>query len=290
MMDFRKIEIIFIITFLFLNGYLLYRLLENNQNVFTENMMNQVNLIDEMQEEGIELPNFEDEVYEVPYIQAETNQLLEENTHRLTNQTGITENNGSLYVSILSDPIQLSEGEGLTNDDLKNLSAFVNSEAVLFGDEYQFIRYVPSTRQIIYGQVANNIPIVDGTAGIIFHLNGNKEIISYEQRYVGPISVQGESRTLITDQDAVEILYQNNEISTGATINKPLLTYSRTLQLDDLSMYVPVWLVQIESSTGITAKRVDAVNGSVIQETPTEVSPESSSQQSSRQESSESEE
>lgn len=285
-MDFKKIEIIFIITFLFLNGYLLYRLFENNQNVFTENMMNQVNLIEEMRAENIDLPNFEDEVHEVPYIQAEKNDLLEENSPRLTNQTGIIENNGSLYASILSDPIQLSEADELTDEDLKTLNDFVNSEAVLFGSDYQFIRYIPSQRQIMYGQIANNIPIVDGTAGIVFHLNGNKEIISYEQKYVGPISVQGESRTLITDQDAVEILYQNNEIPTGATVSKPLLTYSRTLQLEDLSMYVPVWLVEIESSTGTNAKRIDAVNGNIIQEA---VQSESSTQQSSStQESSES--
>lgn len=288
MLDFKKIEIIFIVTFLFLNGYLLYRLFENNQNAFTDTMMNQVDLVEEMKEEGIDLPNFEDEVHEVPYIQAENNNSLEENSHRLTKQTGVIESNGSLYASILSEPIQLSQEEGLTNGDLETLNKFVNSDAILFGDEYEFIRYVPSARQVMYGQIANNIPIVDGTAGMTFHLNGNKEIISYEQKYVGPISVQGESRTLITDQDAVETLYQNNEIPPGAKINEPLLTYSRTLQLEELSMYVPVWLVEIESSTGITAKRVDAVNGNVIQETANEAKSEVSSQQSKEQESSQS--
>lgn len=259
----------------------MYRLVENKQNTFTENMMNQVNLLEEMQEENIGLPSFEDETHKVPYIQAEKNNLLEENSPSLTKQTGIIENNGSLYVSILSDPIKLSAEDKLTDADLETLNEFVKSEAILFGNEYQFIRYVPSTRQIIYGQIANNIPIVDGTAEIIFHLNGKKEIISYEQKYVGPISVQGESRTLITDQDAVEILYQNNEISTGADVKKPLLTYSRTLQLEDLSMYVPVWLVEIETSTGTIVKRVDAVNGTIVQET---VQSESSAQETSESE------
>lgn len=276
-MDFKKIEIIFIVTFLILNGYLFYRLFENSQNAFTETMMNQVDLIEEMRAEGVELPNFEDEVHEVPYIQAENNNLLEENSNQLTKQTGVIENNGSLYASILSDPIQLSEGADLTSGDLETLKKFVNSSAILFGNEYQIIRYTPSTRQISYGQIANNIPIVDGTAGIIFHLNGNKEIISYEQKYVGPISVQGESRTLITDQDAVENLYQNNEIPPGSQVSKPLLTYSRTLQLDELSMYVPVWLIEIKSSAGTNTKRVDAVNGNVIQETANEVKSESNS-------------
>src|SRR5690606_19671189 len=145
------------------------------------NAATQINLVQEMKDENIELPEFEDEEHDVPYVQAAANNLLEENAEQLTKQTGVIEDNGSLYASILSDPIQLSEGEELTTKDIATLSEFVLSDAILFGDEYQFIRYVPSTRQIIYGQVANNIPIVDGTSNIIFHLNGKKEIISYEQ-------------------------------------------------------------------------------------------------------------
>lgn len=283
MMDFKKIEIIFIVTFLVLNGYLLYRVLDNYENGFTGNAATQINLVQEMKDENIELPEFEDEEHDVPYVQAAANNLLEENAEQLTKQTGVIEDNGSLYASILSDPIQLSEGEELTTKDIATLSEFVLSDAILFGDEYQFIRYVPSTRQIIYGQVANNIPIVDGTSNIIFHLNGKKEIISYEQTYAGPVTVQGQSRKLITDQDAVEILYQNSEVPSGAKVCKPLLIYNRTLSLEDLSMYVPVWLVEVVTSTDTIIKKVDAVNGNVIQEatneTPIQPNEESSSKE-----------
>lgn len=282
-MDFKKIEIIFIVTFLVLNGYLLYRVLDNYENGFTGNAATQINLVQEMKDENIELPEFEDEEHDVPYVQAAANNLLEENAEQLTKQTGVIEDNGSLYASILSDPIQLSEVEELTTKDIATLSEFVLSDAILFGDEYQFIRYVPSTRQIIYGQVANNIPIVDGTSNIIFHLNGKKEIISYEQTYAGPVTVQGQSRKLITDQDAVEILYQNSEVPSGAKVRKPLLIYNRTLSLEDLSMYVPVWLVEVVTSTDTIIKKVDAVNGNVIQEatneTPIQPNEESSSKE-----------
>lgn len=282
-MDFKKIEIIFIVTFLVLNGYLLYRVLDNYENGFTGNAATQINLVQEMKDENIELPEFEDEKHDVPYVQAAANNLLEENAEQLTKQTGVIEDNGSLYASILSDPIQLSEGEELTTKDIATLSEFVLSDAILFGDEYQFIRYVPSTRQIIYGQVAKNIPIVDGTSNIIFHLNGKKEIISYEQTYAGPVTVQGQSRKLITDQDAVEILYQNSEVPSGAKVRKPLLIYNRTLSLEDLSMYVPVWLVEVVTSTDTIIKKVDAVNGNVIQEatneTPIQPNEESNSKE-----------
>ena len=88
---------------------------------------------------------------------------------------------------------------------------------------------------------------------------------------------------MITDQDAVEILYQNSEVPSGAKVRKPLLIYNRTLSLEDLSMYVPVWLVEVVTSTDTIIKKVDAVNGNVIQEatneTPIQPNEESSSKE-----------
>src|SRR5699024_2326541 len=123
-----------------------------------------------------------------------------------------------------------------------------------------------------FAQIANNIPIADGTSEIIFHLNNKKEVISYDQTYAGPVTVQGESRNLITDKNAVEILYQNDEIPANATVKKPVLTYSKTLSLQKLSMYAPVWYIQIINSGNTEFKRVDALSGSIIRSNTSDTS------------------
>lgn len=265
-MDFKRIEIIFIVTFLFLNGFFLYQLSQNNQNSFIGNQSGKVDLVTEMENQGITLPAFDDEELKVPYVQAEANNLLDQKKNQLTKQTGVVDEEGMLYVSILSEPVKLSEDERLTTSDIQRINTFIKSKQVLFGEEYEFIRYVPNKKQIIYGQIANHVPIADGTANITLHLNGSKEIISYEQTYAGPVTVQGDSRQLITDKNAVEVLYQNNKIPADADVRKPILTYYRTLNLNELSMYAPVWTVEIISGSNIHIEQVDAVSGSVLQE------------------------
>ena len=273
-MDFKRIEIIFVLTFLALNVFLLVTYFDKNYNDFSENDSNvQVNFIDEMDKANIKLPKFQNETNKVPYVQTEANDLLTENRDKLSNQTRIVEENGAIYSSILSNPIALSQEKKLTSKDIEKLNDFVKSDQILFGKDYQFFRYIPSGQQIIYAQIANNIPITDGTSEIIFHLDSSKQVISYEQRYVGPVTVQGESRELITDKNAVDILYQNNEIPADTTVKKPILGYYRTLNLEELSMYAPVWFVEIDSSTDTQAKRVDAINGTIIKSSSTETPP-----------------
>ncbi|WP_407391753.1 two-component system regulatory protein YycI [Carnobacterium jeotgali] len=263
-MDFKRIQIIFIITFLFLNTFLIFTYVDKNKNYYSSSSNQVIDFIEEMENENIKLPKFSKIENKVPYVQAETNNLLAENINQLKNRSGTVEEDGSLYSSLLSKPLTLSEGTDLTEDDIEQIDDFVLSDQVLFGKEYRFFSYSSSDQKIKYTQIANNIPIADGTSEIIFHLNNKKQIISYDQMFAGPVTVQGESRTLITDKNAVEILYQNDEIPANTTVRKPVLTYSKTLSLQKLSMYAPIWYIEIINSGNTEYKRVDALNGSII--------------------------
>lgn len=271
-MDFKRIQIIFIITFLFLNTFLLFTYIDKNKNYYSSSSNQLIDFIEEMENENIKLPKFSETENKVPYVQAETNNLLEENVKQLSNRSGTVDEDGSLYSSLLSNPLALSEENELTDEDVELLDEFVLSNQVLFGDDYRYFSYSPTEQKIKYVQIANNIPIADGTSEIVFHLNDKKEVISYDQTYAGPVTVQGESRTLITDKNAVEILYQNDEIPANATVKKPVLTYSKTLSLQKLSMYAPVWYIQIINSGNTEFKRVDALNGSIIRTNKNEAS------------------
>lgn len=263
-MDFKRIQIIFIVTFLFLNTFLLFSYLDKNKNYYTSSSNQVIDFMEEMENENIKLPKFSETENKVPYVQAETNNLLEENIDQLKNRSGTVEKDGSLYSSLLSNPLTLSEEMKLTKEDIEQLDEFVSTDQVLFGEEYRYFGYSSADQKIKYVQIANNIPIADGTSEITFHLNDKKQVISYDQTYAGPVTVQGESRVLITDKNAVEILYQNDEIPANATVRKPILTYSKTLSLQKLSMYAPIWYVEVVNSGNTEYKRVDALNGSII--------------------------
>ena len=130
-MDFKKIENIFLITFMLLNIYLLISFLNRSDLQHASTAPDQVNLIREMEQIGIELPNLTEEVREVYYVQADRNNLLEENIDQLENQAGSIAQDGSLYTSILSDPIEIegNPDDGFTAADYDVLDEFITSGA-----------------------------------------------------------------------------------------------------------------------------------------------------------------
>ena len=270
-MDFKKIENIFLITFMLLNIYLLISFLNRSDLQHASTAPDQVNLIREMEQIGIELPNLTEEVREVYYVQADRNNLLEENIDQLENQAGSIAQDGSLYTSILSDPIEIegNPDDGFTAADFDVLDEFINSGAVLFGSEYTFLRYDNSENRFVYAQIVEGIPVADGTSEISLFYGSDGNIISYQQSYAGPMTTQGSPMEIITDRQAVEVLFQNNAISSNTTVRQPILTYQRTLHLEDLSMYGPIWYIPVIDAGGERVLRVDAIERTIITE-PTE--------------------
>lgn len=270
-MDFKKIENIFLMTFLLLNIYLLISYLNRSDIQYASTAPDQVNLLREMEQIGIDLPNLTEENQQVYYVQADRNSLLEDNVDQLENQAGSIAQDGTLYNSILSDPIEI-EGtpeEGFTDADFERLNAFINSPAVLFGEEYTFLRYDQADNRFVFAQEVNGIPVADGTSEISLFYGSDGNIISYQQSFAGPMTIQGSPLDVITDRQAIETLFQNNEISSNSIIGQPILSYQRTLYLEDLSMYGPIWYVPVTDSSGERVLRVDAFERSIIQE-PTE--------------------
>ncbi len=274
-MDFKKIESIFLITFLFLNVYLLIGFLNRSDLQYASTAPDQVNLIREMEQIGIELPSLNEEERDVFYVQADSNNLLEENVDQLENQAGSIAQDGSLYTSILSDPIEIegNPDDGFTEEDYARLDTFIESGAVLFGQEYAYLRYDNAENRFVYAQQVEGLPVADGTSEISLFYGSDGNIISYQQSYAGPMTAQGSPLEVITDRQAIEILFQNNQISSNSIVRQPILSYHRTLHLEDLSMYGPIWYIPVIDSTGERVLRVDAFERTIISEPAEPVTP-----------------
>lgn len=267
-MDFRKIETIFIIAFIFLNLYL-FNSYTNRSNLHdAATFSDPVNVIERMNQTDISLPLFEETNHEVHAVQANEHDLLADEATSLEGQAGSVSSDGSFYTSFLTTPIELEGNpeDGFLDGDLTTIQNFINSDRVLFGSEYSFGEYESEGNRFIYYQNVNGIPIMDGTSQISLFTDSNSDIFSYHQLYAGTMIGQGELQETITDLDAVKILFQNNDIPPGSTVEKPILSYHRTLQLEDLSMYTPVWVVRINTTSGRDTLRVHALNESIIQE------------------------
>lgn len=263
-MDFKRIERILIIAFLLLNIYLVYILWDQRQDVVSTNENQSLNLIQEMENNNISLPIFTLEKENMSYLQANKDMNMQEHFSNLDNLVEEISSDGSTYTAVLSEPLQLSNGgEELTPADVARIDRLVSSEEhIAFGEEYEFLTYQKNLNQVVYTQRVGDIPILDGTASIRFAVDSNQRIIQFEQTYAGNLEMsQDVSREIITDKRAVEILYQNNRIPSGARVDRPVLTYHRTLDLEEISMYIPVWYIQINDTN---LERVNAFDGSLI--------------------------
>ena len=264
-MDFRRIKIIFIITFAALNIYLLSVLLEKNATTLSfGSESTTLNIEEAMKADDIEFPTLSTDQEKIPLLKTDKGVTLETDQSKLVNQTTVFED-GVLF-STLSEPIPLEiDAEELAIVDRTPITDFTLQGNVLNGAEYSFLTYLPLRRQLVYAQVANNIPIGDSTGSITFNLDPDYEVISYEQTFAGEAEVQGNSRTVISQKRAVEALYLNNQIPANSTVRAVQLTYYRTLSLSDMDIYSPMWYIEIEiENAPVEIRRVDALTGSII--------------------------
>ena len=264
-MDFRRIKIIFIITFAALNIYLLSVLLEKNATTLSfGSESTTLNIEEAMKADDIEFPTLSTDQEKIPLLKTDKGVTLETDQSKLVNQTTVFED-GVLF-STLSEPIPLEiDAEELAIVDRTPITDFILQGNVLNGAEYSFLTYLPLRRQLVYAQVANNIPIGDSTGSITFNLDPDYEVISYEQTFAGTAEVQGNSRTVISQKRAVEALYLNNQIPANSTVRAVQLTYYRTLSLSDMDIYSPMWYIEIEiENAPVEIRRVDALTGSII--------------------------
>ena len=265
-MDYKRVQIILIITFSILNIYLLTVFLEKEDELNFGNPSTTVNLEEGLRNDNIQSPELSRENEEIAVIKTDKNTFLREKSPTLKNQTARMENN--LLFSVLSEPIKLDfETADITlTNRLKPLQTFKDSGNVLDGPRYEFLSYQAINQRIVYVQYTDDgFPIADGTASLVFHLNSEDEVISYEQTYAGVPKSQGRLRNVISQQAAIESLYLNNQIPDDSTIKLLTLSYYQTLSLTDMNIYSPMWYVEISrENVAVQIKRVDALTGSII--------------------------
>lgn len=270
-MDFKKVARIFIVAFFLLNIYLFFGVLKREGTQYTSTQPNKSDIFMNMNELGINIPDMSElsiENQEIYSLQVNKHELLEEEIKENKELKGTLNDDDTYYMSFPSNPIVLTGDpkKGFEEEDYEVIKDFVNSKEVMFGSEYSKIRFDSGNNRFVLNQHIDNIPIMDGTSEISLFVNQLGEIFAFQQTYAGPATHQGNSLDLIDAYRAVEILFINNEIRQDSEIKTPILTYRRALDLKDLSMYSPVWLIDIKHGSEEESYLIDAVDGTIIRQ------------------------
>ncbi|RPA60749.1 hypothetical protein EF384_04085 [Aerococcus agrisoli] len=273
-MNFRKVEVIFIIAFLILDIFLVNIFLDKYIGTFNQAIASQsVDIATELQTNNISYDEPSDEVLATPFIRTINKTITLDEVLSVTSDTQSVEvvPESNQIVSQINEPVPLNGvGENtvsgtLSDDALSQLDAFVDSE-VYDGNMYQFVTYDQNAGTILYmKQSAANYPIADGSGEIVFQVNENYAVYGYDQTVTGESATQGEDRTVITQAQAIENAFLNNSIPDDARIVTSFLSYRQTLVLEEITLYHPVWTLFIQASEGTTQRvYVDAINGSIL--------------------------
>lgn len=267
-MDFRRSTLVLIISFLFLDIFLFGIFWQMKKEV-TAPLNTSINVLEQMRTDGITVTGVNTSVESLPIIQISP-MNIDSSVSALPNQIA-TYDKGVISSQLLV-PIQLTlDANTFTVENFSELTTFVENGSVVNGNQYTWFNYNPVSRKVIYAQRANQIPVMDGSSQIIFTLNANNQVISYEQTFAGNVEILGNPRSLITSQKAIEVLYLAGRIPTRSTVSVVRLSYYKSLALKDLSIYSPAWYVEFKQVDGQTlVRRVDAIRGTVLTNEATE--------------------
>lgn len=271
-MNFKKVEIIFILAFLILDVFLINIFLNKYVGSPSQAIENKsVDIVTEFKANNIQYDEMSDEVLRIPFIRALKTPLDEEDVLKVTEDTQGVEVNANQILGQINTPIQLEGVDAetpagdLSDSALASLNQFISRE-IYQGNQYRFNSYDKVAGTVTYAQVtASGAVIADGTGEIVFQVNDDFSVYAYDQTITGDTAIQGEERTVISEQQALENAYLNNSIPAESTIVRSFLGYRVTLVLDEMTLYHPVWTLLIRTSEGTTQRVfVDGINGSIM--------------------------
>ncbi|GEK06759.1 two-component system regulatory protein YycI [Schleiferilactobacillus harbinensis] len=263
-MDFRKIEGIFLIVFIALDIFLFFSFRSNLTQVgsrTTSTTTTPTSFVREMQEDNISVNKLSTKRGSGYYLASQPNAALQQNYHRLTDQTVSLDSAQMTLISKLNDPFRVTtkNRNSVFRDWLKT------SGNVLFADQYEYVPEVSDNTRAVYAQKVDGQLLMDSHGQLVFQIR-NGWVTGYTQTYIDRLLKLQEMDQTKSAQEAVMLLYTYSEIPSNSRILWEKLAYGWLLDAKGSTIYIPVWYVGIENRNTkvVTIKRVNAFTGAVL--------------------------
>ncbi|MGY3766130.1 two-component system regulatory protein YycI [Vagococcus vulneris] len=276
-MDFKRVEGIFLLVFLFLNIFLFYVFQENkvnDQSTLSGTISDQIE--ERLKADKINAPkNLSNEHREGFYLAANDVNLASQAEKQLKNQEWYVTNNTlhSRFLNENSDQLVID-----FNSQQSVVDFISNPDNVIQGSQYHLdLSRSKRNKRYVFSQAWEQIPFLDDTSTLTLiagHNNQNKLIIeSYEQTMLSTdIEPLREKQQLISEREAIISLYTNNRLPAKSKIQRTELGYSRIFTVRGKGVYIPIWIVDVETNKNNTqVERVNAFTSAIITSNVSEV-------------------
>lgn len=257
-MDWSKTKSLFIITFLILNIFLGYQLIQKRDSSQLD-LLKELSIEEKLAEEDITYEVLPKEPEELSYISGKVKVFTEEDVKTLKNQDVNIDTAGILKATF-TDPIKLS-----LTDQMK-IEQFVKDH-ILSGDKYTVWEVDEEAGTIVLIQQYQNYKVFGQSAnisGVIYlYLNEDHEVTSYEQTLI-PEFEEHELEELIKPMETLENLFNNFHLKSGSHVSKVEIGYYPLVPYSESQLLAPAWHVIIDDETHIY---VNAIEGQILYKT-----------------------
>ncbi|MQS97819.1 two-component system regulatory protein YycI [Companilactobacillus halodurans] len=258
-MDFKRIEVIFLIVFFSLDVFL-FLSFRNSQQLVSSSSTN-TSTVSEMKKRNISFGSLDSKNGYAYYLGSQPDDSLAENSNKLTGQKVEYDESDHSLTSGLEDPISITS----TNRETV-MNKFIKKESnVLFGKSYKYAPQLSTKTRMVYIYSGTLGDIYDKTAQLTFTISDN-EVVGYTQTYVRSLIILHERQVIKSEKEVITSLYANSEIPNNSKISYANLAYTKLLVAKGSTIYIPVWFVTIKNkdSKVNTTKKVNAFTGNII--------------------------
>lgn len=270
-MNLKKIKYLFIIGFLLLNGFLLYILLDQDREQ-SQLADGQGRITNNALSENIN-PKFEltDEVQELPMRSAHRDRLsATDNVNGEVEDLSVSED-GYRLTGNLKSPIPLSGTDTnnpylLKSADQNRLSEWLGAGNIPYADDFVFAFYDQSQKQVYFGQkIDGEYLFLDSTAELIFHVEDDARITSFEMTHVSNVKSEGPNQRMVTTKQAINNLSISGRFVQDMTLYQAMSGYQDMFTVNDIVVYRPIWLLLgAEKDGNLDQFYVDGVKGNIV--------------------------
>lgn len=255
--DWSRAKTIFIITFLILDIFLIYQLInQKSDNSF--DLIKEATIDEQLAADEIKLPDLPDYRKDT-YVEAIIKQFKVDELDFLEDQE-ITYVNDNLIHGVLENPISVTD-----KIDLKLVDDFVKNN-IYQGNTYKFYSYNPENNTLTYYQVYQDKMFYhNNNAKVVLNLNEEFEIYSYTQTMLNRVR-QIKDQEILTAHEAIVILYNKGYIESGDEVTNAQIGYRTLVPIPTMSsqLLAPTWMITVN---GVENYFVNAVEGHIFQDT-----------------------
>lgn len=258
-MNYRRIEMIFLITFLLLNIYLGFNLYEDNKEEAVNKMETVSDIEKILERDKIKYPKtISDKRTEGYYLSAQKTDF-DHDVKQLKHQHATVTN------GVVTSTLDKGHQVKLNTDFLSAINAFDhNKENVIKGSDYQYYAEESTKKVLMYTQMYHDMPIVDETARIEYDIQHDK-VVKYRQTHIDNIEEMRDAQPLISSRDAIFTLYTEGKLANFDHIRWARLAYNKIYTLNQTYVYAPTWQISIRHSSGLEEiERVNAMTNRLV--------------------------